>query len=259
MADAGGLEFDQHLSGTGPLQADFPAVSVDADAIFVQADNLWTSAGVTAGIDLALALVEEDFGRELALDVATDMVVYLKRPGGQSQFSTHLLSDRTTRPSIRDIQKWILANLQVRTSVARLASRAMMSERHFARVFLQEVGMSVQEFIEACRFERATQLLADVRMPLKTVAAHAGFSAEAHMRRVFQQNSALRRAFTGSALRRPGSRQVQQKAGTFDSRTSRRVETTRVTKACRRLIRNAPRGPPAMPWRAQACPTPTAL
>jgi transcriptional regulator GlxA family with amidase domain len=176
-----------HWSVARQLQADFPAVSVDADAIFVQADNLWTSAGVTAGIDLALALVEEDFGRELALDVATDMVVYLKRPGGQSQFSTHLLSDRTTRPSIRDIQKWILANLQVRTSVARLASQAMMSERHFARVFLQEAGMSVQEFIEACRFERATQLLADVRMPLKTVAAHAGFSAEAHMRRVFQK------------------------------------------------------------------------
>ena len=169
------------------LQAEFPAIEVDADAIFIRDGNVWTSAGVTAGIDLALALVEEDFGRDLALEVATEMVVYLKRPGGQSQFSAHLLSERTARPNIRALQAWILDNLHERLSVAQLAQKAMMSERHFARVFQQEVGLSTQEFIETCRFERATQLLADVALPIKTVAARASFSDLAHMRRVFQK------------------------------------------------------------------------
>jgi transcriptional regulator GlxA family with amidase domain len=174
-----------HWGVADRLQADFPAVDVDADAIFIRSDNVWTSAGVTAGMDLALALVEQDFGRELAMEVATEMVVYLKRPGGQSQFSAHLLSERTTKPNIRELQTWILNNLHERLSVAQLAQKAMMSERHFARVFQQEVGMSTQEFIETCRFERATQLLADLTLPLKAVAARACFSDEAHMRRVF--------------------------------------------------------------------------
>ena len=174
-----------HWSVAERLQAAYPAIEVDADAIFIRAGNVWTSAGVTAGIDLALALVEEDYGRDLALEVATEMVVYLKRPGGQSQFSSHLLSERTTRPNIRELQNWILDNLHERLSVAQLAQKAMMSERHFARVFQQEVGLSTQEFIEMCRFERASQLLADLALPLKTVAARASFSDEAHMRRVF--------------------------------------------------------------------------
>jgi transcriptional regulator GlxA family with amidase domain len=174
-----------HWSVADRLQADFPLVLVDADAIFLRADNLWTSAGVTAGIDLALAMVEDDFGRDLALEVATEMVVYLKRPGGQSQFSAHLLSERTARPNIRELQNWILENLHERFTVAQLAEKALMSERHFARTFQQEVGLSTQEFIEGCRFERATQLLADLALSLKTVAARACFSDEAHMRRVF--------------------------------------------------------------------------
>lgn len=174
-----------HWSVADRLQADFPAVAVEADAIFIRADNLWTSAGVTAGMDLALALVEEDFGRDLALEVATEMVMYLKRPGGQSQFSAHLLSERTARPNIRALQNWILENLHERFTVAQLAEKARMSERHFARTFRQEVGLSAQEFIEVCRFERATQLLADLALSLKVVAARACFSDEAHMRRVF--------------------------------------------------------------------------
>lgn len=167
------------------LQADFPAIQVDMDAIFIRSGNVWTSAGVTAGIDLALALVEEDFGRDLALEVATEMVVFLKRPGGQSQFSAHLLSERTTRPNIRELQNWILNHLHEKLTVAQLAQKAMMSERHFTRVFQQEVGLSTQEYIEQCRFEGATAALAELAMPLKTVAARAGFRDEAHMRRVF--------------------------------------------------------------------------
>jgi transcriptional regulator GlxA family with amidase domain len=190
LAAAGALDGKRattHWGVAAGLQVDFPSISVDADAIFVRADNLWTSAGVTAGIDLALAFVEEDFGRELALEVATEMVVYLKRPGGQSQFSSHLLSQKTTRPSIREIQSWILDNLQQRLTVALLANRAMMSERNFARVFQQEVGLSTQEFIESCRFEQATQLLADLTLPIKTAAARSGFADEAQMRRLFQK------------------------------------------------------------------------
>ncbi|SFV11612.1 GlxA family transcriptional regulator [Pseudoduganella namucuonensis] len=176
-----------HWGVAARLQERFPDISVDADAIFVREKNVWTSAGVTAGIDLALAFVEEDFGRELALEVATEMVVYLKRPGGQSQFSSHLLVQRTARPSIREIQDWVLQNLHQRLPVALLAQKAMMSERHFTRVFQQEVGLSTQEFIEGCRFERAGQLLADLSLPIKTVAARSGFTDEAQMRRVFQK------------------------------------------------------------------------
>jgi transcriptional regulator GlxA family with amidase domain len=190
LAAAGALDGKRattHWSVAERLQAEYPAIEVDADAIFLRSDNVWTSAGVTAGIDLALALVEEDYGRDLALEVATEMVVYLKRPGGQSQFSAHLLSERTARPTIRDLQAWILEHLGEKLTVAQLAQKAMMSERHFARVFQQEVGLSTQEFIELCRFERATQLLADLALPLKTVAARACFSDEAHMRRVFMK------------------------------------------------------------------------
>lgn len=174
-----------HWSVAERLQAAYPAIDVAADAIFIRSGNVWTSAGVTAGIDLALAQVEEDFGRDLALEVATEMVVFLKRPGGQSQFSTHLLSERTTRPNIRELQNWILDHLQDKLSVAQLAEKAMMSERHFTRVFQQEVGKSAQEFIEHCRLERATSLLAELSLTLKMVAARAGFTDEAHMRRVF--------------------------------------------------------------------------
>ena len=176
-----------HWSVAALLQQRFPALDVDADAIFVRSGNIWTSAGVTAGIDLALAFVEEDFGRELALEVASDMVVFLKRPGGQSQFSSYLMSQRTPQPNIREIQTWILANLQERLSVALLAEKAKMSVRNFTRVFHQQAGVSTLAFIETARFDRARQLLADVGMPIKTVAARCGFSDDDHMRRVFQK------------------------------------------------------------------------
>jgi transcriptional regulator GlxA family with amidase domain len=190
LAAAGALDGKRattHWGVAERLQVDFPTIVVDADAIFVRAENIWTSAGVTAGIDLALAFVEEDFGRELALEVATEMVVYLKRPGGQSQFSSHLRSQKTVKPSIREIQSWIIGNLHQRLPVAMLAQKAMMSERNFTRVFHQEVGVSTQDFIESCRFERATQLLADLTVPIKSAASGCGFSDEAQMRRLFQK------------------------------------------------------------------------
>lgn len=190
LAAAGQLDGKRattHWGVAGKLRQQFPAVSVDEDAIFVRTGNLWTSAGVTAGIDLALAFVEDDFGRDLALEVATEMVVYLKRPGGQSQFSTHLLSQKTAQPTIRDIQNWILSHLEDNLSIAILADKARMSVRNFTRVFHQEAGVSTLEFVETARFERARQLLGDVALPVKTVAARSGFASDDHLRRVFQR------------------------------------------------------------------------
>lgn len=191
LAEAGVLDGKRattHWSVAQMLQQRYPEIAVDADAIFIREDNLWTSAGVTAGIDLALAFVEEDFGRELALAVASEMVVYLKRPGGQSQFSTHLMVQKTGKTNIRDIQTWILANLDQRLSVAALAERAAMSERNFTRIFFQETGVSTLEFIELGRFELARQLLADLNLSIKEIVALSGFGNDEHLRRVFQKH-----------------------------------------------------------------------
>ena len=190
LAEAGvlsGKRATTHWSVAALLQEQFPSIEVDADAIFVRQDNVWTSAGVTAGIDLALAFVEEDFGRDLALAVASDMAVYLKRPGGQSQFSTHLMSQKTVKPSIREIQAWILQNLHHKLSISSIAERAMMSVRHFSRIFQHEVGLSTHEFIESARFEMARNLLAELDLPMKTVVARTGFTDDEQMRRVFQK------------------------------------------------------------------------
>jgi transcriptional regulator GlxA family with amidase domain len=174
-----------HWSVAQLLQASHPAVEVDADAIYIREGRLWTSAGVTAGIDLALALVEEDYGRELALAVARDLVVFLQRPGGQSQFSAHLASQSTSHPGIRRVQDWILSHLAEPVSLAGLARRAAMSERNFRRVFCKEVGVSPLEFIESARIEAARRLLEDGDLPLKSIAGRVGFRSEQSLRKLF--------------------------------------------------------------------------
>jgi transcriptional regulator GlxA family with amidase domain len=190
LAEAGVLDGKTaatHWSAVERLRQRYPLIDVNADAIFIKQGNLWTSAGVTAGIDLALALVEEDFSREIALEVARDMVVYLKRPGGQSQFSVHLSSQMTTHPSIRQLQSWIIENLDQDISIPVLAARLAMSERNFNRVFHRETSVSPTEFVETARFEVARRLLEDNSSSLKAVAAHAGFQSEERLRRVFQK------------------------------------------------------------------------
>lgn len=174
-----------HWSVAPLLQASFPKVQVEADAIYLRAGRLWTSAGVTAGIDLALALVEEDFGRGIALEVARDMVVYLKRPGGQSQFSVHLSSQSTNHPGIRAVQDWILSHLDEPLGLSGMAERAAMSERNFRRVFSREVGDSPLAFVERARLEAARRLLEDGDLPLKSVAGRIGFGSEQPMRKMF--------------------------------------------------------------------------
>lgn len=190
LAEGGALDGRRattHWSFAERLRKKYPQVKVDADAIFIHEGNIWTSAGVTAGMDLALALVEEDFGREIALEVARDLVIYLKRPGGQSQFSVHLASQMTTHPTIRELQNWIMSHLADDLGIPRLANRVAMSERNFTRVFHRETGESPTEFIESARFETARRLLEENTAPLKVIALQTGFGTEEKMRRVFQK------------------------------------------------------------------------
>lgn len=208
LADAGVLDHKRaatHWSVSDLLQTRYPRVKVDSDAIFIKEGHIWTSAGVTAGIDLALAMVEEDLGRDIALAVARDLVVYLKRPGGQSQFSTHLGSQMINHPTIRELQDWILQNLDHKFVIPDMAKRVAMSERNFTRLFTRETGHAPAQFIETARFELARRLLEDIGLPLKSIAARSGFSSDDHMRRVFQRRlgvspSAYRERFGTSGV-----------------------------------------------------------
>ncbi|UUC92302.1 MULTISPECIES: GlxA family transcriptional regulator [Comamonas] len=183
-----------HWSVAGALAQRFPRVQVDADAIYVCDEikdsdgmrQLWTSAGVTAGIDLALAVVEHDFGHALALQVARDLVMYLKRPGGQSQFSVSLAAQATQHSAVQAAQQWVLEHLDQPMPLALLAGKAAMSERNFRRVFQQETGCSPSSFVENARLERAKQLLENLgSLPLKTVAAKVGLGSEQALRHLF--------------------------------------------------------------------------
>lgn len=179
-----------HWSVAGLLRQRYPAIDVDPDAIYVRDGHLWTSAGVTAGIDLALAVVEDDYGHALALEVARDLVMYLKRPGGQSQFSVQLASQSTGHRDIQAVQDWVLQHLNEPMPLAALAARAAMSERHFRRVFVQETGQTPSAFVDAARLEGARRLLESTSqpqaaLPLKTVAARVGMGSEQTLRHLF--------------------------------------------------------------------------
>ncbi|GAB3628331.1 AraC family transcriptional regulator [Pandoraea terrae] len=176
-----------HWSVSERLSRRYPGITVAPDAIFIKEGAIWTSAGVTAAIDLALALVEEDLGRDLALAVARDLVVYLKRPGGQSQFSMHLASQMTNHPTIRGVQDWILQHLTDKLATPDLAKHASMSTRNFTRMFSAATGYSPAAFIEVARFELAQRLLGDAELPLKSIAASCGFTSDDQLRRMFQR------------------------------------------------------------------------
>lgn len=161
----------------------FPKVRLDPDPIFVRDGDIWTSAGVTAGIDLALALVEADLGRQAALDVARQLVVFLKRPGGQSQFSTALsLQDSGGR--FDDLHAWIMQNLHRPLALQDLAEQAGMSSRSFSRHYHQETGRTPARAIEEMRLETARHLLEQGQHVART-ATRCGFGSEETMRRAF--------------------------------------------------------------------------
>lgn len=177
-----------HWEYVSELAAAYPTARVEPDRLFVRDGPLCTSAGATAGIDLSLALVEEDYGRELALTVARWLVVFLKRPGGQSQFSAHLAAQITAKSPIQEIQGWVLENLAADLSVESLSEHAAMSARHFARVFRQEGGMTPADFVEKARVDAARRLLEESSIPLQRVASRCGFSNVDALRRAFMRH-----------------------------------------------------------------------
>jgi transcriptional regulator GlxA family with amidase domain len=177
-----------HWTRCAELAQRFPRVRVEPDPIFICDGGVWTSAGITAGIDLALALVEEDLGRALALDVARHLVVFLKRPGGQAQFSAALsLQKSLQRPDERfgELHAWIADNLAADLSIATLAARVGMSERSFVRHYRAQTGTTPARSIERMRLEAARHLLGDTCLPVKRVASRCGFGTEETMRRGF--------------------------------------------------------------------------
>ncbi len=188
LAEAGlldGRRATTHWNACARLAARYPKVRVEPDPIFVRAGRFWTSAGVTAGMDLALALVEEDHGREVALGVARELVLFLKRPGGQAQFSTQLQAQLAERDSLRDLQAWMVDHPGADLSVDALARRVAMSARHFARVFKHETGATPARAALAARVEAARRRLEDGDDGLEGVAAACGFGSAEVMRRAF--------------------------------------------------------------------------
>jgi len=167
------------------MRREYPGIAVHEDAIHIKDGPIYTSAGVTAGIDLALALLEEDFGRALALNVARLMVLYFKRPGGQSQFSTRLLAQFHEGGSLAPTLQWIRDNYQRNLSNESLAEHASMSLRNFARVFKRETGTTPAHFIERVRLEAAVKYLEETCHTLETVARECGFQSGEHFRVAF--------------------------------------------------------------------------
>ena len=188
-AEAGlldGCRVTTHWACAGRLAREFPAVDVDPDPIFVRSsDTVWTAAGVTAGIDLALSLVEDDHGTAVAQTVARLLVLYLRRPGGQTQFAAPVWMPRAKRTSIRKVQDAIEAEPGGSHSIGELARRATMSPRHFTRVFTDEVGEAPGHYVERIRTEAARRQLEETDDTVVAIAARCGFGTAETMRRNF--------------------------------------------------------------------------
>ena len=188
LAEAGlldGKRVTTHWAQCDQLQADYPAVVVDPDPIFIKDERLATSAGITAGIDLALALVEDDLGRDAALAVARQLVVFLRRPGSQAQFSAQLSAQVAKRAPLRDVQQWIAEHPAGDLSVEALAEKARLSPRHFARAFAAEIGMPPGRYVERTRLEAARRHLEDTVEGVEQTARACGYRTTEAMRRAF--------------------------------------------------------------------------
>lgn len=188
LAEAGllaGRRATTHWAYGEELARRFPDVEVDPDPIHVRDGRIATSAGVTAGIDLALALVEEDLGRETALLVARHLVVFLRRPGNQAQFSTQLAAQVAARRPLREVQRWIAEHPEADLSVEALASRSALSPRHFARAFAAEVGVTPGRYVDGVRLEAARRLLEDTDDGIEEIARSCGYGTPEAMRRAF--------------------------------------------------------------------------
>ncbi|MEU5537916.1 GlxA family transcriptional regulator [Streptomyces sp. NPDC020362] len=174
-----------HWAYCDKLARDHPAVQVDPEPIYVRDGDVSTSAGVTSGIDLALALVEEDLGRGVALDVARHLVVFLRRPGNQAQFSAQLAAQTAQREPLRDVQQWITEHPAGDLTVESLAARARLSPRHFARAFREETGMTPGRYVDRVRLEHARRLLEDTSDGIEEISRASGYGTPEAMRRAF--------------------------------------------------------------------------
>ena len=207
LAEAGllhGRRVTSHWGVCSALARRYPRVRVEEDPIFVRDGNIYTSAGVTAGMDLALALIEEDEGREIALAVARQLVLFLKRPGGQSQFSAQLALQAADREPLRALQQWITEHLDGDLSVEALARRVAMSDRNFSRVFAREIGLTPARFVLRARIEAARRRLEDSSDGVDKIASECGFGSAEVMRRAFLRSlrvppSAYRGRFRSAA------------------------------------------------------------
>ena len=192
LAEAGllnGKRVVTHWAAVDSLRAQYPALHVEADAIFVHDDQVWSSAGVSAGIDLALALVQEDCGREIAMSVARQLVVYMKRPGGQTQFSELLNMHTNDNGAFAELHDWLTQHLDdASLSVETLARRVCMSARNFARVYKTKTGRTPAKAIELFRLETARRLLEDTNERIESIARRTGFGDEDRMRNTFQRH-----------------------------------------------------------------------
>lgn len=188
LADTGlldGLRATTHWELAPELASAYPRVTVEPDLVFVRDGHLVTSAGVTAGIDMALALVEEDHGAEVARDVARQLVVFMARPGGQSQFSVRM-TPPSRHPLVRRVMNEITADPTVPSGIDILAAEAGVSPRHLTRLFRQETGSTPRQYVDAVRLEAAKALLSSGTASMEEVARQAGFGSSETMRRVFQ-------------------------------------------------------------------------
>lgn len=188
LAEAGlldGRKATTHWSACKTLASMYPNVSVELDPIFVRDGNVSTSAGVSAGIDLALSFVEEDLGSEVSLQVAKTLVLFMRRPGGQAQFSSALSSEAGGGGSLGDLKAWMVDHLDADLSISALSNEVHMSPRHFARVFASEVGMPPGRYVESLRVERAQMLLQSTTRAIEEIAACCGFGTVETLRRAF--------------------------------------------------------------------------
>jgi transcriptional regulator GlxA family with amidase domain len=199
-----GRRITTHWAAAQQLAKQYPRVILDEDAIHVRDGRLRTAAGVTAGLDLALALVEEDLGRALAMRVAGQLVMFFKRPGGQMQFSRKGEAAPTGRSALQELQRWVAASPAADHSVARLAKRMELSPRHFARIFRGEIGITPAAWVEAVRVTAARRFLEEGHHTPKQVAALCGFADADTLRRAF----ARRVGVTPADYRKRHSRNV---------------------------------------------------
>jgi transcriptional regulator GlxA family with amidase domain len=180
-----GRKVTTHWSRCDQLARRYPALRVEREPIFLRDGHVYTSAGVTAGIDLALALVEEDLGRGVALEIARGLVMFLRRPGNQAQFSAQLRTQQADREPLREVQRFIAEQPHADLGIEALAHRALMSVRHFTRCFRAQVGVSPARYVESARLEAARRRLVESQDGLERVAESCGFGSAEVLRRAF--------------------------------------------------------------------------